>query len=335
MAEARAEAVIERSCPLLSMAPSQSLQSASVRSAPDDGSSGSGESELSYAICVPPLPTSHDTMPAWFQSHVSPAIVRGYRPAGQSPRFYVTSLTWLTNETINIWSHLTGAVAFAAQLCGAARAVDDPYLITYRLAAFTCFAFSTAFHLLMPFSERVYVRLQRGDFAAIFVLIGGTAIPFYSLQYDCHRDLLAAALSCTAVLTVLLAGVVGSSQAWFSKDTPRSRGLRALAFTAFAATCAGFGGASVFIGFSAAPYFEAEPALKPALYAAIVLYIAAPVLYAAGWPEKLRPGMFDFLGASHQWMHLCTVTAALINSWCMERMRELRPLVASCRLAEF
>ena len=169
-----------------------------------------GASDLeAFALCAPPLRLSHSTMPVWFQRHVSPAILRGYRPADRSMLFYMVSLAWIQNETINVWTHLAGALTFAIQLCGAAHAVDDPYIVTYRLAACICFAISAGFHLLMPLSERAYVRLQRCDFAAIFVLIGGTAIPFYSIEYDCRHDLLAAALCCTAVLTVLLAGLVG------------------------------------------------------------------------------------------------------------------------------
>ena len=235
----------------------------------------------------------------------------------------------MQNESVNAWTHLAAALAFAVQLLGASGATGDPYLIAYRCLAFACFAASSTFHLLMPFSEGAYVRLQRADFASIFLLIGGTAIPFYSIEYDCRRDLLAVAVACTAVVTLLLASLVGT-QAWFGKDTPRSRRLRALAFTIFAGTCAGFGGASVFVGFDASPYFDAEPGLTTALWSAISLYIAAPVIYAAGWPERLRPGRFDVIGASHQWMHVCTAAAALLNDWCMQRMRELRPLASPC-----
>ena len=64
-----------------------------------------------------------------------------------------------------------------------------------------------------------------------------------------------------------------------------------------------------------------------------LLYVVAPVAYAAQWPERRRPGgglFFDLLGASHQIMHVCVLAAALLNGWCMERARALREEVRLC-----
>ena len=86
------------------------------------------------------------------------------------------------------------------------------------------------------------------------MLIGGTALPYYRVEYDCHQPLLATTVSCTLVLTLLLAGLVGT-QTWFEQ----SRFVRALAFTAFAGTCAGFGGASTFVDFNVRRELQLEP----------------------------------------------------------------------------
>ena len=57
---------------------------------------------------------------------------------------------------------------------------------------------------------------------------------------------------------------------------------------------------------------------------------AGPVLYALDWPEKRHPRVFGIFGASHQLMHVCVLVAALMHGWCMQRARELRPVVAPC-----
>ncbi len=44
----------------------------------------------------------------------------------------------------------------------------------------------------------------------------------------------------------------------------------------------------------------------------------------------MNPGAYDSLGASHQWMHLAVLAAALANGRCMECARELRLVVRSC-----
>jgi adiponectin receptor len=267
----------------------------------------------------------HKEMPAWFRSRVSTTIVLGYRPAERPLLYYIRSTAWLSNETINVWSHLSGALIFLVLLA----LCDDPFLATYNCAAALCFAISASFHVLMPYSDKVYDRMQRLDYAAIFVLIGISAVPWYTIELNCHAELQLAAVASTAVLMLLLACLVGT-QSWFGKDTPRGKALRVLAFGSFGAACVGFGGASALLGFKPEPYLRAEPLMMPGLLAVTGVYVAGPVLYALDWPEKRHPRVFDLFGASHQLMHVCVLVAALMHGWCMQRARELRPVVAPC-----
>ena len=93
----------------------------------------------------------------------------------------------------------------------------------------------------------------------------------------------------------------------------------------------GSGGLAIFVGFSPLPYFRADAAIAPVLWTVAVLYIAGPLAYASSVPERLRPRTFDYVGASHQVLHLCVLAAALLNDWCMQRTRELRYAVgANC-----
>lgn len=115
--------------------------------------------------------------------------------------------------------------------------------------------------------------------------------------------------------------------------------------------CIVFGGLAVLTGFSPQPFFTADPAFACAMWVTTALYVLGPLVYAARWPEKWRPG-FDVLGASHQWMHVIILGAAILNgyaheasnpwsvvarndprslpsrgSWCMERALSLREVV--------
>ena len=155
----------------------------------------------------------------------------------------------------------------------------------------------------------------------------------YSVEFRCFPTLEAAAVATTAVAMLLLAGLVGTQQ-WFGQDTPRGRLVRVVAFSGFALTCVIFGGLAVLVGFSARPYFEADSTLAVVLWLVTSLYVFGPVVYARGWPERLRPGRYDLLGASHQWMHVAVLAAALANGWCMERIRELRLVVRTCEEAQ-
>ena len=90
----------------------------------------------------------------------------------------------------------------------------------------------------MPVNERVYARLQRIDYASIFVLIGVSAIPWYSVEYACSNSLEIAAVVTTAAVCLLLAWLVGT-QDWFAKDTPKGKVLRVIAFRRLVAWIAG------------------------------------------------------------------------------------------------
>ena len=107
--------------------------------------------------------------------------------------------------------------------------------------------------------------------------------------------------------------------------------MRLVAFCVFAITCTAFGGLANFVGFPPQPYLEADRLLKISLYVVTALYVLGPVVYAMGWPERLRPASWtDYLGASHQIMHACVLGGALVNGWCMERTRTLRPELNVC-----
>jgi hypothetical protein len=94
------------------------------------------------------------------------------------------SIFAMHNETVNIWSHLVASLYFLA--CVSVRTSSDVFLLAYNLCALACFVSSVLFHVFMPQSVSVYTRLQRIDYAGIFVLIGGSSIPIYSIQLRCY-----------------------------------------------------------------------------------------------------------------------------------------------------
>eukprot|EP00310_Coccolithus_braarudii_P022636 CAMPEP_0183338642 /NCGR_PEP_ID=MMETSP0164_2-20130417/5862_1 /TAXON_ID=221442 /ORGANISM="Coccolithus pelagicus ssp braarudi, Strain PLY182g" /LENGTH=301 /DNA_ID=CAMNT_0025508521 /DNA_START=84 /DNA_END=990 /DNA_ORIENTATION=+ len=247
-------------------------------------------------------------MPAWFRQMNGPGMISGYRPAERPPTFYFGTLCTLHNEFVNVWSHLIGA--FACIGLAFDDHVGDGYVLAYRLASSGCFATSAVFHLFMPYSERACAILLRLDYAAIFILIGVSCIPFYTIEYNCHARLQNAAIWTTSVMMLALATAI-ATQKWFSQDTPRGRAIRVLAFSMFAMTCVVFGGLSIFVGFSPRPYLEADATIGLSLNLSMAFYLAGPVVYALGWPERKWPGTFDMFGASHQLMHICVLVAAM------------------------
>jgi predicted membrane channel-forming protein YqfA (hemolysin III family) len=207
----------------------------------------------------------HEDMPPWFQRlHGSSSIRIGYRPASRPLFFYAGTLFTLHNELVNAWSHIFGVMLFGVEL-----ATSDPRdlsMLSYRLAAAACFLVSATYHIFLPYSERHYARLQRADYATIFVLIGMSAVvrgpanerlcrcgrkrrtrvrctpaqPYYAVEYNCHTGMEAAAVAVTLVAMTLLALLVGT-QPWFG--APAAKLIRATAFCAFGGALVLFGGA--------------------------------------------------------------------------------------------
>lgn len=125
----------------------------------------------------------------------------------------------MSDETVNIWSHILGALVFIGLTAlvlteiparyHAATAADVAVCSTYFLGVALCFALSTAFHTLMAHSEAVYLLNMKLDFQGVLVLMWGATIPLVYYSFPCDSDLplraaywgliSALALACSAV----------------------------------------------------------------------------------------------------------------------------------------
>ena len=92
-------------------------------------------------------------------------IQSGYRPATNSYRGSLASLARLHNESVNIWTHLVGALVFAAAglfvyavaapRVESATAADLLVWACFFASACTCLGMSATFHTLSNHSDRV------------------------------------------------------------------------------------------------------------------------------------------------------------------------------------
>ncbi|KAK0328465.1 hypothetical protein LTR57_005006 [Friedmanniomyces endolithicus] len=134
-------------------------------------------------------------IPTWLQD--SHYIHSGYRPASNSYRESFASLTYLHNETVNIWTHLVGAclAAIAAIVLYThvrpryemATSEDVMVFACYFLGAVTCLGMSATYHLICNHSEAVAKFGNRLDYMGIIFLIWGSFIP--SLYYGFDAEL--------------------------------------------------------------------------------------------------------------------------------------------------
>jgi adiponectin receptor len=126
-----------------------------------------------------------DDLPPWRRDN--PSILYGYRPTSNSFRASFHSLLYLHNESVNIWSHLFGAVAFTlgglylhaliAPRYESASSADVLVFGCFFGGAFCCLGMSATYHLLCNHSEEVARWGNKLDYTGIVFLIVGSYVP--------------------------------------------------------------------------------------------------------------------------------------------------------------
>lgn len=148
-----------------------------------------GEKEIERRLTV----LWHD-LPSWQQDNHY--IVSGYRPASNSYRKSFKSLGYLHNETVNIYTHLIGAIT--AAIAGTAMyytfepryqtaTLEDVFVFScFFLGAVICLGMSATYHTIQNHSAEVNSFGNKLDYLGIVFLIWGSFIPilYYGFQSD-------------------------------------------------------------------------------------------------------------------------------------------------------
>ena len=138
----------------------------------------------------------HD-IPAWLQDNHY--IQSGYRPASNSYRGSATSLTYLHNESVNIWTHLLGAIAAAVTGTYMYTVIRPRYHLAtnqdvlafacYFLGAFLCLGMSATYHTISNHSDAVSKLGNRLDYIGIIFLIWGSFVPSIYYGFGAEQGL--------------------------------------------------------------------------------------------------------------------------------------------------
>ncbi|EIN08395.1 HlyIII-domain-containing protein [Punctularia strigosozonata HHB-11173 SS5] len=247
-------------------------------------------------------------------------ITAGYRRARNSLRECLRSVyAYLHNETVNIHSHLWGAVLFVLILFTfnsnhisryelSAGWLDLGVFTVFLSSAVFCLSASAFYHMVGSHSDDFSTRCRAFDYTGIIVLTVGSFWPAMYYAFFCAPHLR------TFYLTVITACGLGAAFFVLNPEygKPTHRGARTKA--------------SVFIGLGLSGVVPSAHALAihgahdlwhnlgfSYLIASGALYIFGALLYANRIPERFAPGRFDYFFASHQLFHLCVVLAALAH----------------------
>lgn len=145
-----------------------------------------------------------DELPTWRRDNAY--IHSGYRNAARgSYARSLRSLFYLHNESVNIWSHLIGAVVAAAAAAYLYYAIRPRYasasladLVVFSCffgGAFLCLGMSATFHAFLDHSEEVARWGNKLDYTGIVALIMGSFVPVLYYGFFCQPALLSVYLS--------------------------------------------------------------------------------------------------------------------------------------------
>jgi len=138
-----------------------------------------------------------DDLPSWQRDNHY--IHSGYRPASASFQKSFASLGYLHNESVNIYSHLLGAVAFS--MAGtilytvikpryeSATSSDILAFGCFFLGAALCLGMSATYHAISNHSAKVAKFGNKLDYVGIVFLITGSFIPSIFYGFYCHPHL--------------------------------------------------------------------------------------------------------------------------------------------------
>ena len=293
------------------LTPRLNLESYSMDTAKQATSKAAGKGKELEQKAEEKLILLWDELSTWQQDNHY--IHSGYRAQSNSYAKSWRSLGYLHNETVNIYTHLIGALLAAVASIALYNTLEPRYETAtredvwafgcYFAGAVACLGMSATYHTIQNHSHEVAVWGNKLDYLGIVFLIWGSFVPVLYYAFGDEPEL---RKTYWTMITTLAAGT--SIVATHPKlRTPALRPFRALMFVLM-------GLSAVFPVLHGVRLYGVEHLRKSIgldwVLLQGVLYIAGAAIYAARVPEKWSPGKYDIWGSSHQIFHVLVVLAA-------------------------
>ena len=175
-------------------------------------------------------------------------------------------------------------------------------------AGIICLGFSFTFHLFGVYSEKLYRILSKLDYGGILFLIAGSCYPPYYFFYYCEPTFQKIYLSFITIFSICVF-IYSLTPSFTNKSHRKIRGTIFLTIgisTAFPILHLAFFGKSTVDG------FKKQPKLFYWYFGGIS-YVLGGLIYTLRVPEKYIKNKFDYLGASHQFLHCFVVLGFILH----------------------
>ncbi|XP_069688026.1 adiponectin receptor protein-like [Periplaneta americana] len=278
--------------------------------------------EASWKVC------HFHNLPRWLQDN--DFLHAGHRPPLHSFYACFKSIFRIHTETVNIWTHLLGCVAFIGvatyfltRPSVEIQLQEKLVFAVFFAGAILCLGLSFAFHTVHCHSEFVGKLFSKLDYCGIAMLIMGSFLPWLYYSFYCHYQPKLIYLSIVICLGIIAIVV----SLWDRFSEPRYRPLRAGIFMGF-----GLSGVipAVHYAISEGWFNAISQASLGWLILMGCLYILGAILYALRVPERFFPGKCDIWFQSHQIFHVLVIAAAFVHYHGISEMAMYRITVGGC-----
>lgn len=245
-------------------------------------------------------------------------IHKGYR-FNDTKMGCIKSLIKPSNETFNIWSHLIGliivlSIAFYFYPTSAhftiATKTDVLVAGIFFFAACKCLFCSCMWHTFNSIAEQdLMERFACVDYTGISLLVAASIMTTEYTAFYCEP------LSRWLWISITLSlGLAGVGLAWHPTFNRADMAWARVGFYVLLAATGGFPCLQLIHtrGLAWAGYFYAP------IFKSLGVYLGGALLYAMKVPERWAPGMFDYVGGSHNIWHLAVLGGILFHYIAMQ-----------------
>ncbi|XP_076441256.1 membrane progestin receptor alpha-B-like [Babylonia areolata] len=257
--------------------------------------------------------STHETINAECVELVNrePYILTGYRLSNQPWCYYIGSLCWIHNETVNVWTHLTGCVLLVVHAAVLGMRLDSfrdlraGLVVAFTLTCFISNLFSSLAHLLHSRTAKHHYLLYFVDYAGICIYNFGNGI---DALYSCstaeeYRTVKTFFLPLLMVCCYIsfVAILVARLKFQGTKYERKRKVVMTLIYLVLMCLIAW-----PIISRYVRCFRDEDCSVSSLNHITVifVFFVLDGVSFTALLPEKLRPGMFDIWGHSHQWFHV-------------------------------
>jgi adiponectin receptor len=257
----------------------------------------------------------HELPAPW---RINQYIIHGYR-FQPSLTGCACSIFTLSNELFNIWSHLIGliivlTIAFfvypMSEHFSLATKTDVVIAGIFFAAACKCLICSTIWHTFNSIAKQSYVeRFACVDYTGISVLIAASIMTTEYTAFYCEPFWRWFWIGTTASF-----GIAGTILPWNPTFNAYDMAWLRVAFYVGLAGTGCFPVVQLIYarGLTWAIFFYSP------IFKSLAVYLIGAVLYACRIPERWCPGMFDYLGGSHNIWHMAVLAGILFHYMAMQ-----------------